>query len=364
MHPTRRQNHYMKISTMKNNRVISYEKALNEAISQEMAIDKRVFVYGLDVADHKRIFGTTSGLLEKFGPKRCFSTPLSEETLMGFGIGAAATGLRPINIHIRVDFLLLAMNQLINVGSSLRYGSNGKLSTPLVIISVIGRGWGQGFQHSKSLQSIFAHIPGLKVIMPSTPYDMKGMMTSAIRDNNIVVCLLHRWLYWVEGHVPETQYSIPIGQSRIIRKGTDVTVVATSWMNVEAHDAANILAKRGISLEIIDPRTISPLDTKPIIDSVNKTGHCIVADYDWLNCGFSAEVAAIVYEKCSKKLKRSVSRIGFASTPCPTTRPLENLFYPDAKKIIREVEAMLGLPEADLSNEKFHTWENKFKGPF
>lgn len=345
-------------------RIISYEKAINEAITQEMNRDNRVFVYGLDVADHKRIFGTTAGLVEKFGPERCFSTPLSEDALMGFGIGAAATGLRPINVHIRTEFLVLALNQLINIGSSLRYGSNGKLSVPMVIVAIIGRGWGQGFQHSKSLQSIFAHIPGLKVIMPSTPHDMKGMMISAIRDNNIVVCLLHRWLYWIEGHVPEAPYIVPIGQGRVIREGADLTVVATSWMNIEAHDAANILAKRGVSVEIIDPRTISPLDDQIIVDSVNKTGHCVVADYDWLNCGFSAEVASIVSDQCFGRLKRPVARIGFAWTPCPTTRPLENEFYPNAKTIIRKVESMLDLSETDLSDEKFHTWENKFKGPF
>lgn len=346
------------------NRIISYEKAVNEAITQEMARDDRVFVYGLDVADHKRIFGTTIGLVEKFGPKRCFSTPLSEDALMGFGIGAAATGLRPINIHIRVEFLLLPLNQLINIGSSLRYGSKGKLSVPMVIVAVIGRGWGQGYQHSKSLQSFFAHIPGLKVIMPSTPYDMKGLMISAIRDNNIVLCILHRWLYWTEGEVPEKPYTVPIGQSRVLRKGSDITVVATSWMNVEAHDAADILAKRGVSMEIVDPRTISPLDDLTIIDSVNKTGYCIVADHDWLHCGFSAEVAAIISNKCFGRLKHPVSRIGFAWTHCPTTRPLENLFYPNAETIIREVEKILGLSKTDLSNEKFHTWENKFKGPF
>ncbi len=348
---------------MSNQRIITYQQAINEAISQEMAADERVFVYGLDVADHKAIFGSTNGL-EKFGPKRCFSTPLSEEALLGFGIGAALSGLRPINVHIRVEFLLLAMNQLINIASSLRYGSNGNLSVPIVIRAVIGRGWGQGFQHSKSLQSIFAHIPGLKVIMPTTPYDMKGLMISAIRDNNPVICLEHRWLYWIEGNVPEEPYTVPIGQSRVIRQGSDITVVATSWMNVEAHDAAQVLAKRGIGLEIIDPRTVSPLDDEVMIKSVNKTGHCVVADYDWLNCGFSAEVAARISEKCFGKLKSPVTRIGFAPTPCPTTRPLENLFYPNAVDIVRAVEKKLGLTKTDLNQEKFHTWENKFKGPF
>lgn len=349
---------------MSNQRIITYQQAVNEAISQEMAIDPKVFVYGLDVADHKAIFGSTNGLVERFGSKRCFSTPLSEEALLGFGIGAALSGLRPINIHIRVEFLLLAMNQLINIASSLRYGSNGNLSVPIVIRVVIGRGWGQGFQHSKSLQSVFAHIPGLKVIMPTTPYDMKGLMISAIRDNNPVICLEHRWLYWIESNVPEESYMVPIGQSNVIREGSDITVIATSWMNVEAHDAAQILAKRGIGLEIIDPRTISPLDDEVMVKSVNKTGHCIVADYDWLHCGFSAEVAARVSEKCFKKLKSPVSRIGFAPTPCPTTRPLENIFYPNAASIIREVERKLGLEKADLTTEKFHTWENRFKGPF
>lgn len=349
---------------MSNQRIITYQQAINEAICQEMAIDSRVFVYGLDVADHKAIFGSTAGLVEKFGSERCFSTPLSEDSLLGFGIGTALSGLRPINVHIRIEFLLLAMNQLVNIASSLSYGSNGKLSVPIVIRSVIGRGWGQGFQHSKSLQSFFAHIPGLKVIMPTTPYDAKGLLISAIRDNNPVICLEHRWLYWQEGEVPEEIYTIPIGQSRILKEGSDVTVVATSWMNIEAYDAAKILSKKGISLEIVDPRTINPLDDNLIVESVNKTGHCIVADYDWINCGFSSEVVARVSEKCFGELKSPVTRIGFAPTPCPTTRPLENLFYPNATDIIRAVEKKLGLPKTDLSQEKFHTWENKFKGPF
>ena len=352
------------IMVNKKERKLSYTQALNEALRQEMEKDGRVFVYGLDTADHKAIFGSTAGLAGKFGSQRCFSTPLSEDALMGFGIGAALNGLRPVNIHIRVDFLLLAVNQLINIASSLRYGSNGKISVPLVVRAIIGRGWGQGYQHSKSMQSLFAHIPGLKVIMPTTPYDAKGMLVSAIRDNDPVICLEHRWLYWTEGHVPEDLYTVPLGKGNILRSGKDVTVVATSWMNVEARSAASVLAKRGIEIEILDPRTIRPLDEKLIIDSVKKTGHCIVADFDWLDCGFSAEVSARVSEKCFGELKSPVTRIGFAPTPCPTTRPLENLFYPNAVNIIRVVEEKLGLKKADLSNENFHTWENKFKGPF
>jgi len=349
---------------MSKKRVITYREAINEAIIQSMEEDESVFVYGLDVDDKKRTYGTGINLVEKFGPERCFSTPLSEEALMGIGIGAALNGLRPVNTHIRVDFLLLAMNQLINVASTSCYGSNGKLAIPLVVRSVIGRGWGQGFQHSKSLQSIFAHIPGLKVVMPTTPYDAKGLLISAIEDNNPVIFLEHRWLHWTEGEVPFDYYKIPIGKGNVLRRGSDLTVIASSWMNIEALKAAEIMGKRNMDLEVIDVRSISPLDEDLLVESVSKTGRCIVADYDWLNCGLSAEVAARLQEKCFGKLKLPIMRLGFAPTPCPTTRPLENKFYPNAATIIRTAEKMLGLSEIDLSEERFYSYENKFKGPF
>jgi pyruvate dehydrogenase E1 component beta subunit len=345
-------------------RILTFEKAINEAIFQEMKRDKRVFLFGLDVTDHKRIFGSTQGL-EKFGSERFFGTPLSEEAMTGVALGAAINGLRPIHVHIRVDFLLLAMNQLINMVATASYASAGKLRAPLVIRAIIGRGWGQGFQHSKSLQSVFAHIPGLKVVMPSRPYDAKGLLISAIRDNSPVIFLEHRWLYWTEGEVPVSSYSVPIGKSHVLRSGKDVTIVATSWMNVEALKAAEILSQRhSVEAEIIDVRTIYPLDDGAIIKSVAKTGHCIVADYDWEFCGFSAEVAARVASKCFNKLKSPVARIAFPHTLTPTTRPLENAFYPNAVTIIREVEKKLGLAEADLRDENFYSWENRFKGPF
>lgn len=345
-------------------RVITFEKAVNEAIIQEMKRDKRVFLFGLDVVDHKRIFGSTHGL-EMFGKERFFGTPLSEDAMTGVALGAAITGLRPIHVHIRVDFLLLAMNQLVNMVATTSYGSAGKLKAPLVIRAIIGRGWGQGFQHSKSLQGIFAHIPGLKVVMPSRPSDAKGLLISAIRDDSPVIFLEHRWLYWTEGHVPNHSYEIPIGKSNILRKGRDVTIVATSWMNVEAVRAAEILSKKhGVETEIIDVRTIYPLDDAPIVKSATKTGHAVVADYDWEFCGFSAEVAARISEKCFNKLKSPVTRIAFPHVPCPTTRPLENAFYPNAVTIIREVEKKLGLRKSDLSEENFYSWENRFKGPF
>ena len=349
---------------MESKRTISYCKAINEALSQEMERDERIFVYGLDVADHKRTFGSGDGLLERFGPKRYFTTPLSEDTMMGLGGGAAVAGLRPINVHIRVDFLLLAMNQLANMIAPMHYGSGGKLSVPLVIRAIIGRGWGQGFQHSKTLHSIFAHIPGLKVVMPTTPYDAKGLLISAIRDNNPVLVLEHRLLYWQEGPVPEEAFETPIGRANILKPGNDITIAATSWMNVEAFAAARIMEKRGISVEIIDIRSIAPLDDDLIAESASKTGHLVVVDYDWTNCGFSAEVAARISEKCFGRLKSPVTRIGFAPTPCPTTRPLENEFYPNATDIVRAIETKLDLEPIDLSNEEFYNYENKFKGPF
>jgi len=345
-------------------RKISYCEALNEAMSQEMERDPNVFVYGIGVPDHKKIFGSTVGLLEKFGPERCFDTPLSEDAMTGFGLGAAINGMRPIHIHIRMDFLLLAMNQLSNMVSSYRYTSVGKLKVPLVIRAIIGRGWGQGSQHSKSMYSVFAHIPGLKVVLPTTPRDAKGLLISAIRDDNPVIFIEHRWLYWQEDEVPEELYTIPFGEANVLREGEDITVVATSWMNVEALKAAEILGRRGVSVEIIDPRTIAPFNEELIIKSVEKTGRCIVADNDWLNCGFSAEVSARVSEKCLDKLKSPVQRIGFASTPCPTVRHLENEFYPNAVNIIRLVEKMLKLSPTDLSAEDFYSHERRFKGPF
>lgn len=345
-------------------RRISFAQALNEALRQEMERDESVFVYGIGAPDHKRIFGTTADLVERFGPDRCLDTPLCEETMTGFGLGAAIGGLRPVHCHIRVDFLLLALNQLVNMVSTYTYSTAGKVSVPFVIRAVVGRGWGQGYQHSKSLHSYFAHIPGLKVVLPTTPRDAKGLLIGAIRDGNPVVFIEHRWLYWAEGEVPEEPFSLPLGPGEILRPGRDLTIVATSWMNIEALKAAEILERQGVSVEVVDPKTIAPFDDSLAIESVNRTGHCLVADNDWVECGFSAEVAARVSEKCFGRLKSPVTRIGFAHTPCPTVRKLENEFYPNAEDIVRAVEAKLGLPATDLSAENFFSHENRFTGPF
>jgi pyruvate dehydrogenase E1 component beta subunit len=345
-------------------RSLTYREAINEALTQEMERDASVFVYGIGVPDHKAIFGSTLGLAEKFGKERCFDTPLAEDSMTGFGLGAAVNGMRPVHVHMRADFLVLAMNQLANMVSSYTYGSGGTLNVPMVIRAVIGRGWGQGFQHSKSMHSVYAHIPGLKVALPTTPKDAKGLLISAIRDNNPVIIMEHRLLYDVSGEVPEGLYTTPLGEAHILREGRDVTVVTVSWMSVETMKAAEIMQKHGISIEVIDARTISPLDEETITESVRKTGRCVVADNDWTHCGFSAEVAARVSSACFTDLKSPVARLGFAPTPCPCTRPLENYFYPNAVDIIRTIEKMLGLETIDLSGEDFYSYEKRFKGPF
>ena len=345
-------------------REITYQEALNEALKQEMERDKNIFVYGLDVSDHKGIFGSTLGLCDDFGCDRCFTTPLSEDAMTGVGLGAAICGLRPIHVHQRVDFLVLALNQLSNMVSNYRYMSGGKIKVPLVIRAVVGRGWGQSAQHSKSMHSIFAHIPGLKVVLPTTPKDAKGLLISSIRDDNPVIFLEHRWLYYTKGEVSKKADPIPLETPNILREGSDITIIATSWMNVEAIKAAEVLEKVGVSVEVVDPRTIAPLNDDLIIKSVKKTGQCIVADNDWLHCGFSGEMASIVYKKCFNELKSPIERVGFAHTPCPTTRPLENVFYPNAINLIRIIEKKLNLDQTDLSDEEFYSWENRFKGPF
>lgn len=342
---------------------MTFRDALNLALVREMESDPDVFVFGLDVPDHKRIFGSTNGLVEKFGPERCQGTPLSEDTLTGVALGAALSGLKPVLVHIRTDFMLLSMNQIANMVSCLRYLSGGKLAVPLVIRAAIGRGWGQGAQHSKTMHGAFAHIPGLKVVLPSRPQDAYSLLRAAIQDPNPVIFIEHRWLYDVTGPMDEKRVE-PIGEPLLIRKGKTLTVIASSWMNVEALKAAEVLAPRGIDLEIIDVRTVAPLNPRIMVESVSRTGHCIVADYDWSFCGFGAEVATVINHDCFGKLKKPVERLGFAHVPCPTTRPLENLFYPSAREIIRLVEKMLGLEPMDLSKEEFFSYEKKFKGPF
>ena len=341
---------------------LQFRDALSLAQADAMKADPSVFVFGLDVPDFKRIFGSTKGLVEDFGPERCFGTPLSEDAMTGVALGAAISGMRPVHVHIRVDFLLLAMNQIANMVSTMRYMSGGKLKVPLVIRAVVGRGWGQGAQHSKTLHNFFAHIPGLKVVMPSSPQDAYSLLKASIADDNPVVFIEHRWMYDVAGPV-ETDMVDELGKAKVLRKGTDVTIVTTTWMSVEALHAAKILESQGVSVEVVDVRSIAPLDTATIVNSVKKTGHCIVADYDWVFSGFSAEIMSQVSYHCFGDLKLPVERIGFAHVPCPTTRPLENAFYPGAEQIV-EMCGKMFKKTFDMKGENFYTYENKFKGPF
>jgi pyruvate/2-oxoglutarate/acetoin dehydrogenase E1 component len=346
-------------------RTLSYVEAVREATDREMARDPAVLVFGLDVDDPKAIQGTTRGLLDKYGPERVFGTPLSEDAMTGAAIGMALAGLRPIHVHIRMDFLLLAMNQLVNVAAKSRYMYGGRAALPLVVRSMIGKSWGQGAQHSQGLHSFFMHVPGLKVVAPATPYDARGCLAAAVRDDDPVLYVEHRLLHFQKGPVPEGDYVVPPGQSRITAPGEDLTLVGISYMQVECLRARRYLEDVGIRAEVIDPIWLSPLDADTIAASVERTGRLLVADNGWLCCGAAAEIVAQVAERLQGVRDLSLKRMGFAPTTCPTTPALEDLFYPNARTIaaaarnLVEGTATGWLPE---ENPDFQTVE--FKGPF
>lgn len=348
-------------------RLIRYVDALREAFEQEMTRDPDVFLFGLDVDDHKGIQGSTLGLQEKFGADRVFCTPLSEDAMTGVAIGAAMAGYRPIHVHIRMDFMLLCMNQLVNMAAKSHYMYNGTVKVPLVVRTMIGRSWGQGGQHSQALHSLFMHIPGLKVVAPSNANDAKGCMIAAIRDNNPVIFIEHRLLYAVDGYVPYEPYEVPLGKARILQEGTDITIVAISHMVMEALRAQKHLEKVGIQAEIIDPISLLPLDMETIIESVHKTKRLMIVDNGWLTCGASSEIMTRVFEIFQSQSLEipQMQRMGFAATTCPTTKPLENLFYPNSRTIASKAHQMvkgnaqLWEPALDSKTEI-----DAFKGPF
>lgn len=352
-------------------RQLKYNEAILEATDQKMAVDPSVYLMGLGVPDPKGIFGTTSGLAEKYGPSRVMDMPTSENAMTGIGIGSAIQGMRPIMSHQRVDFFLLALDQLINNAAKWHYMFGNQMNVPLVIRLIIGRGWGQGPQHSQSLHSIFAHIPGLKVVMPSTPHDAKGLLISAIEDNNPVVYLEHRWLHNVFGEVPEEMYRTPIGQAKILKEGKDVTIVSASHMTLEAFRATQWLEKDGISVELVDLRSIRPLDKETILQSVRKTGRLVVADPDWKFVGCSSEIVALAAEEAFLKLKSPPVRIAYPDRLTPTSWALANHFYPTAKHIAAEVLKLMGKPTrakeflAELiRQEPMDVPDAQFTGPF
>lgn len=355
-------------------REIKFNQAILEATDQAMELDSNIYLMGLGVPDPKGIFGTLSGLADKYGPDRVMDMPTSENAMTGVAIGSAIAGMRPIMTHQRVDFFLLALDQLINNAAKWHYMFGGQMSVPLVIRLIIGRGWGQGPQHSQSLHSIFAHIPGLKVAMPASPYDAKGLLLSAIEDNNPVVYLEHRWLHDIFGPVPKDYYKIPLGKARIVQEGSDVTIIACSNMVLEAYRAAKFLKEEGISAEVIDLRTIKPLDSETILNSVAKTGRLLVADSDWKFAGFGAEILALAAESGVARFKCSPVRVGFPDRLCPTSWTLSNHFYPTAKHLALEVLKMMEKPVRakslleeivkQASHEPLDVPDTQFTGPF
>ena len=278
-------------------REISYMEALREAMRQAMQKDERVFVIGEDIGIYGGAFGVTAGLVDEFGPERIIDTPISEAGIAGACIGAAVTGMRPIGEIQFSDFVVLSMEQLVMQGAKMRFMFGGKAELPFVMRLAGGSGTGAAAQHSESLENWFVNVPGLKVVMPATPYDAKGLLLAAIEDNNPIMFFEHKLLYRTKGDVPEEMYTIPLGQSHVVREGKHLTVVATSIMVSRAVEAAQELSKEGIELEIIDPRTLKPLDEKPIVDSVIKTGKLLIVHEAVKVGGYGGEVAATHHGK-------------------------------------------------------------------
>lgn len=345
-------------------RTLTYPEAIREATEQEMGRDSSVIVLGEGVDDPKRVLGTTGGLVEKFGAERVFDTPLSEDGMTGVAIGAALGGLRPIHTHIRMDFMLLAVNQIVNMAAKMHYMFGGAVCVPMVIRTIIGKSWGQGPQHSQSIYPLFMNIPGLKIVAPSTPYDAKGCLISAIRDDNPVIFIEHRLLYYQSGHVPDETYTVPFGRARVLAEGNDITLVGVSQMAIECLRARKYLSEFDIDAEVIDPVSLNPLDMEAIKTSVLKTRRIVIVDNAWMKCGFGAElIADLIEEGLNKDIE--IARMGFEFVPCPTTPSLEERFYPDAKKIASKAYQIIKgdirdwVPKTELKIE-----EVEFKGPF
>lgn len=320
-------------------RELSYTQALNEALALALELDPNVFVLGQGVDDPGAMFGVTKGLDERFGSERVFDTPLSEEGLTGICTGAAMTGMRPVYLHNRPDFLLLAFNQIVNHASKIHYMDNGATRVPLVIWSAIGRGWGSGSQHSQAIQGLLMTVPGLKIVMPSTPYDAKGLMLAAIADNNPVLIFEHRWLMKQQGAVPEGLYKVPIGKGIYRRRGNDLSVIGTSHTLQLAMQALDGMAE--VSADVIDLRTIKPLDREIILESVRKSGRALIVDTGWAMSGVCAEVACVIAENCPQVLKYPVRRVGLPDLPTPAGFTLEQFYYPTAEKIAATIKEML-----------------------
>ena len=323
-------------------REITFSQAINEALSEEMRRDESVFIIGEDVAEAGTPFKVLSGLVEEFGTERVLDSPISESGFTGIGVGAAMTGMRPVVDIMFGDFMTIIMDQIANQAAKIHYMSGGKLKVPMVVRTNLGASRRSAAQHSQSLHVWLSHIPGLKVILPSTPYDAKGLMKTAIRDDNPVVFFEDKMMFQDKGKVPEGDYTIPFGVADIKKEGTDITLIGTSSMVQVALEAADHLAQIGISAEVIDPRTILPLDKKTLIDSAIKTSRAIVIDEGYASYGVTAEIASIIADGAFYHLETPVKRLGAMDVPIPFSPVLEDLTIPSYKMVVNMAKPLCG----------------------
>lgn len=356
---------FTKMYISKNKRILKFSESINEALFLSMKKNSNILLMGLGIDDPKAIFSTTLNL-NKFFPKRVFDMPTSENSMTGFAIGLAISGKRPIITHQRVEFSLLSIDQIVNQAAKWLYMNAGQKPVPLVIRLIIGRGWGQGPQHSQSLEAIFSHIPGLKVVCPSDAFSAKGLLISSIEDNNPVIFFEHRWLHNTKSEVPKKYYKIKIGKSRYITRGKDITIITFSYMVIEAIKIAKILKDNKIEAEVIDLQSLRPLDKSIFLKSAKKTKKILVIDNGWTNYGVSAEIMAIISENMKHKIY-SINRIGVANTPIPSTEALSKFSYPNKNTIIKTVEKILKKKikikkTSDIDN--YNQPDKNFMGPF
>jgi pyruvate/2-oxoglutarate/acetoin dehydrogenase E1 component len=320
---------------------VTFVESLRMTLKEEMQRDPSLMLIGEDIGRYGGIFGVTKGLLEEFGPHRVRSTPISESAIIGSALGAAMTGIRTVAEIMYIDFTTCAMDQIVNQVAKMRYMSGGKAKIPLVIRTQGGGGRGNAAQHSQSLEALFLHIPGLKIVMPSTPYDARGLLKTAMRDDNPVMFIEHKLLYATKGSIPDGEYLIPFGQADIKRKGKDVTIVATSYMVTKALKAAELLAKEGIEVEVIDLRTLVPLDLETSLQSIRKTNRAVIVHEGCRRGGIGAEMASTITEEAFDYLDAPIERVGSLDVPIPYSEPLENAVIPGEEDIIKAVKKVL-----------------------
>lgn len=318
-------------------RRITYATAINEALHQNMQEDRRVFVIGQGVTSPWYVGNTCNGLFDKFGEGRVIDTPVSENAMTGVAVGSALNGMKPVLVFPRMDFMYYAMDQVANHAAAWHYMFGGQLSVPITIWGIINRGGGQAAQHAQAIHSIFAHLPGLKVVMPSSPRDVKGLLTASIHDANPVVFIDDRWLYDLEDEVPLKLFSVPIGEAAIVKEGTDITLVASSYAVVIAVEVAGLLAKQHIRAEIIDLRSVKPLDKKTILRSAGKTRRVAILDGGWDTGSIASDIAALVYDNLFTRLKGPVQRFTLPDIPAPASGKLEKAYYLNARHIARQL---------------------------